>query len=314
MWGHPRTPPWGLWGKSETRWKRRLCSIPHSLICGLWGRTRQCRQPRGAGSDSPTSGSCRSVRFCISESPWEPGEARRGEEKEAGERRVWGGAEKGMWEMHPSMKLVPRRPGDGGSCHPVPEWTLAPVTQAPALSPRGSQAPRPSSAAPGTHVWVSIPEEFVEHVAELPAEHCVAGQRQPVDNRPKGLRSLLVVGAQYARWGRVMENKGTDGACLGTNPGWGRQQAATGVVPYSWCTIQQGAPLVTKALRIWVGILAIFWRMAKRHLILIKFILLDDFPRDGSLLGGVTFSNLQSKFWASSGPGWPFVGRCFDWN
>ena len=30
-----------------------------------------------------------------------------------------------------------------------------------------------------------------------------------------------------------MENKGTDGACLGTNPGRGLQQAATGVVPYS---------------------------------------------------------------------------------
>lgn len=81
----------------------------------------------------------------------------------------------------------------------VPEWTVAPVTQATALSPRGSQAPCPSTAAAGTHVWVSIPEEFVEHVAELPAEHCVAGQGQPVDNRPKGLRSLLVVGAQYAR-------------------------------------------------------------------------------------------------------------------
>lgn len=68
-----------------------------------------------------------------------------------------------------------------------------------ALSLRGSQAPRPSAAAPGTHIWVSIPEKFVEHVAELPAEHCVARQGQPVDNRPEGLRSLLVVGAQYAR-------------------------------------------------------------------------------------------------------------------
>ena len=39
----------------------------------------------------------------------------------------------------------------------------------------------------------------MEDVAELPAEHGVAGQGQPVDNRPKGLRSLLVVGAQDAR-------------------------------------------------------------------------------------------------------------------
>lgn len=57
----------------------------------------------------------------------------------------------------------------------------------------------PSLAAPGTHVWVSISEEFVEHVAELPAEHSVAGEGQPVDDRPKGLCPFLMVGAQYAR-------------------------------------------------------------------------------------------------------------------
>jgi hypothetical protein len=51
---------------------------------------------------------------------------------------------------------------------------------------------------PGTHVWVSITEELVEHVAELPTQHGVAGQRQPVDHRPKGLRPLLMVGAQDA--------------------------------------------------------------------------------------------------------------------
>lgn len=61
-----------------------------------------------------------------------------------------------------------------------------------------------------------------------------------------------------------MENKGMYGACLGTNPGWGRQQAATGVVPYSWCTIQQGAPLVIKALRIWVGYLGNFLTDSKK--------------------------------------------------
>lgn len=75
---------------------------------------------------------------------------------------------------------------------------MALVTQAMALSSHGSLAPCPTPAAPGTHIWVSIPEEFVEHVAELPAEHSVAGEGQPVDNRPKGLCPLLMVGAQYA--------------------------------------------------------------------------------------------------------------------
>ena len=48
-----------------------------------------------------------------------------------------------------------------------------------------------------------------------------------------------------------MENKGADGACLGTNPGCGLQRAAMGAVPYSWrpSTSRQGAPLVTKASR-----------------------------------------------------------------
>lgn len=59
--------------------------------------------------------------------------------------------------------------------------------------------PGPSLAAPGTHVWVSVSEELVEHVAELPAEHSVAGEGQPVDDRPKGLCPFLMVGAQYAR-------------------------------------------------------------------------------------------------------------------
>ena len=54
-------------------------------------------------------------------------------------------------------------------------------------------------AAPRTHVWVSISEEFVKHVAELPAEDSVAREGQPVDNRPKGLCPFLMVGAQDAR-------------------------------------------------------------------------------------------------------------------
>lgn len=76
------------------------------------------------------------------------------------------------------------------------EWTAA---QAITLSPHGPWPSSPSLAAPGTHVWVSISEEFVEHVAELPAEHSVAGEGQPVDDRPKGLCPFLMVGAQYAR-------------------------------------------------------------------------------------------------------------------
>lgn len=56
-----------------------------------------------------------------------------------------------------------------------------------------------------THVGVAIPEEFVEDVAELPAEHSVARQWQPVHHRPEGLCPLLVVRAQDARWGPVKE-------------------------------------------------------------------------------------------------------------
>lgn len=61
------------------------------------------------------------------------------------------------------------------------------------------------SGAHGTHVRVAVPEEFVEDVAELPAEHRVARQRQPVHHRPEGLRPLLVVRAQDAWWWPVKE-------------------------------------------------------------------------------------------------------------
>lgn len=59
-------------------------------------------------------------------------------------------------------------------------------------------APLPSPAAPGTHVWMSVAEEFVEDVAELPAQHGVAGQGQPINHGPKCLRPFLMVGAQDA--------------------------------------------------------------------------------------------------------------------
>lgn len=46
---------------------------------------------------------------------------------------------------------------------------------------------------------MTVSQEFVEDVAELPAEHGVAGQRQAVDGRPEGVSPLLMVGAQDAR-------------------------------------------------------------------------------------------------------------------
>lgn len=46
---------------------------------------------------------------------------------------------------------------------------------------------------------MSIAEEFVEDVTELPAQHGVAGQRQSINHGPKCLRPFLVVGAQDAR-------------------------------------------------------------------------------------------------------------------
>lgn len=50
-----------------------------------------------------------------------------------------------------------------------------------------------------THIRVSVPQQFVEDVAELPAQNRVAGERQAVHRRPEGVRPLLMVGAQDAR-------------------------------------------------------------------------------------------------------------------
>lgn len=60
--------------------------------------------------------------------------------------------------------------------------------------------PLDSPSASETHVRMSVSKEFVEHVAELPAQHGVAGERQSVDHRPEGLRPFLMVGAQNTRW------------------------------------------------------------------------------------------------------------------
>lgn len=54
----------------------------------------------------------------------------------------------------------------------------------------------------GAYVGVSVAQQLVEDVAELPAQDGVAGQRQPVDGGPEGVSALLMVGAQDAGWGR----------------------------------------------------------------------------------------------------------------
>lgn len=47
-----------------------------------------------------------------------------------------------------------------------------------------------------THVGVSIPEDLVKNVTELPAEDGAAGQRQADGVRPESEGSLLMVRAQ----------------------------------------------------------------------------------------------------------------------
>lgn len=46
---------------------------------------------------------------------------------------------------------------------------------------------------------MAVPQQLVEDVAEFPAEHRVAGQREPGDGRPEGVGAFLVVRAQDAR-------------------------------------------------------------------------------------------------------------------
>lgn len=47
-----------------------------------------------------------------------------------------------------------------------------------------------------TYVGMAVSQQLVEDVAELPAEHRIAGERQPVDRRPEGVGALLMVGPQ----------------------------------------------------------------------------------------------------------------------
>lgn len=45
-----------------------------------------------------------------------------------------------------------------------------------------------------TNVMVSVPEDFVQHVAELPADDGVGGERQVDDERPERCGSALLMG------------------------------------------------------------------------------------------------------------------------
>lgn len=122
-WGHPK-PLLSLWGSLAHRWKRWLCSIPHSLICGLWGRMRRCRQPQRDGFRTAQNMSLSSL--CISESlrTWR-GKAGRG--REGCEKEVWGGAERGYQRCtYISETSGAQKARRWGRCHPVPEWTVAP--------------------------------------------------------------------------------------------------------------------------------------------------------------------------------------------
>lgn len=47
-----------------------------------------------------------------------------------------------------------------------------------------------------TYVWMSVSQQLVEDVAELPAEHRVAGERKPVDGGPEGVGAFFMMGAQ----------------------------------------------------------------------------------------------------------------------
>lgn len=55
-----------------------------------------------------------------------------------------------------------------------------------------------SGKSVGAYVGVAVSQQLVEDVAELPAEHGVAGQWEPVDGRPECVGAFLMMGAQDA--------------------------------------------------------------------------------------------------------------------
>lgn len=54
------------------------------------------------------------------------------------------------------------------------------------------------SCVVATYVWMSVSQQLVEDVAELPAEHRIAGERKPVDRRPESVGAFLMMGPQDA--------------------------------------------------------------------------------------------------------------------
>lgn len=53
-----------------------------------------------------------------------------------------------------------------------------------------------------TYVRMAVSQQLVEDVAELPAEHRVAGERKPVDRCPESVGAFLMMGPQDAGWQR----------------------------------------------------------------------------------------------------------------
>lgn len=49
-----------------------------------------------------------------------------------------------------------------------------------------------------TYVWMAVSQQLVEDMAELPAEHRVAGKRKPVDCCPESVGAFLMMGPQDA--------------------------------------------------------------------------------------------------------------------
>ncbi len=49
-----------------------------------------------------------------------------------------------------------------------------------------------------TYVWMAVSQQLVEDMAELPAEHRVAGERKPVNRRPESVGAFLMMGPQDA--------------------------------------------------------------------------------------------------------------------
>lgn len=63
-----------------------------------------------------------------------------------------------------------------------------------------------------------VPQQLVEDMAELPAEHGVAGERKPVDCRPEGVGTFLMMGPQDAGWERQSRITGLQCLCSLAEP------------------------------------------------------------------------------------------------